>query len=54
MERTGTDLDVDRLLDDTTAARPELLEREDEILQVHARSGDPTVVTHPGQAAPWS
>ena len=39
MERTGADLDVDGLLDHAAALRPELLEREDEVLQVHAPRG---------------
>ena len=43
MERAGADLDVDGLLDDAAAVGPELAEREDEVLQVHAAARDPTV-----------
>ena len=39
VERAGADLDVDGLLDDTAALGPEPAEREDEVLQVHARAG---------------
>src|SRR5690606_9749957 len=38
MERAGADLDVDRLLHDAAAIGPVLLQREDEILQVHGAS----------------
>lgn len=47
MERARTDLDVDRLLDDAAAARPVLLEREDEILQVHAAARTLPSGAHP-------
>ena len=44
-----------RLLYDATAVRPELLEREDEILQVHGvRAGHPTVGGACGQATTMS
>jgi hypothetical protein len=50
MKGAGTDLDIDRLLDHAAVIGPELLEREDEVLQVHdGESGDPTVDKPVGQ-----